>query len=141
MPAAGSGSPIQHGRGELTPHCSLFCFLLQTAHSHPLDLTGIIQTKLEMGRGNTHIGILALMGEIIGVEDKEQVSESSVTFPYISSGETCCSTGPTMQLQGPWVWLQGPGRDLLPVAMNSPLCSHAVLGRHTPKLCTLSHWG
>ncbi|XP_044849794.1 syntaxin-1A isoform X2 [Mauremys mutica] len=29
-----------------------------------------------MGRGNTHIGILALMGEIIGVENKEQAKDS-----------------------------------------------------------------
>nr|XP_042714012.1 maestro heat-like repeat-containing protein family member 2A [Chrysemys picta bellii] len=49
-------------------HTEISHVFLQLARSHPSELLGIFHRKLEMGRGDTRVGILALMSYIIGAE-------------------------------------------------------------------------
>ncbi|CAM5165433.1 unnamed protein product [Eretmochelys imbricata] len=49
-------------------HTEISHIFLQLARSHPSELLGIFHQKLEMGRGDTRVGILALMSAVIAAE-------------------------------------------------------------------------
>lgn len=135
-PAAGSGSLIQHRRGELIPHCPSFCFLFPVARSHPSELLGIFHQKLEMGRGDTRVGILALMSAVIAAEGRSRGARAQ-RLPLISCqcerlvqhGAHYAASGPVGLVAGPW-------------ACPAP-CSNGQSPRGpmlcTLKLCTLDH--
>ncbi|XP_067394255.1 maestro heat-like repeat-containing protein family member 2A [Emydura macquarii macquarii] len=55
------------------------------ACSHPSELMGIFQTKLETGRGVTRVGILALMSDVVGAEVPGMASQKHLCVKCVKS--------------------------------------------------------
>ncbi|TFJ99267.1 Maestro heat-like repeat-containing protein family member 2A [Platysternon megacephalum] len=66
-------------------HTEISHVFLQLARSHPSELLGIFHRKLEMGRGDTRVGILALMSYVIGAEVPGMASRKHLCIKSVKS--------------------------------------------------------
>ncbi|XP_039357620.1 maestro heat-like repeat-containing protein family member 2A [Mauremys reevesii] len=66
-------------------HTEIPHVFLQLARSHPSQLLGIFHQKLLMGRGDTRVGILALMSYVIGAEVPGLASRKHLCIKSVKS--------------------------------------------------------